>query len=167
MSEDIFNTIQNLLRTSWKSHGFARNRIEGLVRQKEFNEAVLERLIERGLINADKFKEMKFSEQNTELQKVVRQITYEYKAENIEIVLHNGVNFNFHAKVKPHSDGVYKKERQGEIKPKKTKLDKEAYYKALSLQIREYMRVNKLNQKQCAEVLGLSQARVRQILRYT
>lgn len=125
--KERFNAVQELLRTSWKSHGFARTRVEGLlrgllycdkcgapivptygkkngrkhfyyicqkcqkegyqmcptrtVRQKEFDEAVLARLMERGLINEGKFKEMDAEEKNAELHKVVRQIIYEYKTE--------------------------------------------------------------------------------------
>lgn len=97
----------------------------------------------------------------------MRKIIYEYKAESIEIVLPNGVNFNFHAKVKPHLGGISKKERQGEQTSTSLKLDKDTYYKTLALQIREYMRVNALTQKQCAQALGLSQARVSQLLRFS
>lgn len=211
ISEETFNAVQEMLRNSWKSHGFARNRVEGVlrgllycgkcgspmvptygkkngrkhfyyicqkcqkegyqkcptrtVRQKEFDEAVLARLIERGLVNEEKFKELDIEDKNTELRKIVRQIIYEYKTENIEVALTNGVNFSFHAKVKPHSGGISNKERQGGQKPMPAKLDKETYYKTLALQIREYMRVNALTQKQCAQALGLSQARVSQLLR--
>lgn len=193
ISEETFNAVQEMLRSSWKSHGFVRNRVEGVlrgllscsecgapmiptygkkngrkhfyyicqkcqkeghqkcptrtVRQKEFDEAVLTRLMERGLINEGKFKEMDEAGKNAELHKVVRKIIYEYKAESIEIVLPNGVNFNFHAKVKPHLGGISKKERQGGQTSTSLKLDKDTYYKTLALQIREYMRVNALTQK--------------------
>lgn len=45
------------------------------------------------------------------------------------------------------------------------KVDRKTYHKALALQIREYMRVNNLSQKECAAALGMSPARVSQILR--
>ncbi len=48
---------------------------------------------------------------------------------------------------------------------KATKIAKKTYYKALALQIREYMRVNNLSQRECAVALGMSPARVSQLLK--
>lgn len=47
---------------------------------------------------------------------------------------------------------------------KATKIAKKTYYKVLVLQMREYMRVNNLSQRECAKALGMSPARVSQIL---
>lgn len=60
--------------------------------------------------------------------------------------------------MKPHPGGIPKKERQAYKEIQHLKADK------ATLQIREYMRVNNLSQKECAQALGLSSARVSQIL---
>lgn len=134
------------------------------VRQVEFNEAVFRRFTERGLLNKGDFSKLDTDSQTAELMKIVDKITYEYKESYIEVSLKNGVQFGFRAEVKPHFGGIPKKERQAYKEVQKLKADKDTYYKALALQIREYMRVNNLSQKQCAQALGLSSARVSQIL---
>lgn len=120
--------------------------------------------MERGLLNKGDFSQLDTDSQTVELMKIVDKITYEYKESYIEVSLKNGVQFGFRAEVKPHFGGIPKKERQAYKEVQKLKADKDTYYKALALQIREYMRVNNLSQKQCAQVLGLSSARVSQIL---
>ena len=55
-------------------------------------------------------------------------------------------------------------ERQTYKEIRHLKSDKATYYKALALQIREYMRVNHLSQRECAAALGMSPARVSQLL---
>lgn len=132
------------------------------VRQKEFNDAVLGQLFTRGLIEPVSFNRMDIDTQNLTLSDLIPRITYEYKGENIHILLNNGEEFMFHAKVKPQIGR--KKVRKSEVK-QVPKLDRETYYKTLALQIREYMKANHLNQKECAEALGLSQARVCQLLK--
>lgn len=134
------------------------------VRQPEFNEAVLKQLAERGLINRAELEPLELDQQTEILSKVVRRITYAYQRENIEILLLNGVCFTFHAIVKPNYGRHIKR-----VKPAQNtkKVDRKTYHKALALQIREYMRVNNLSQKECAAALGMSPARVSQILRNT
>lgn len=134
------------------------------VRQVEFNEAVFRHLMERGLLNKNEFNQLDIDNQTEELMKIVAKITYEYKESYIEVSLKNGVQFGFRAAVKPHPGGIPKKERQAYKEIQHLKADKATYYKALALQIREYMRVNNLSQKECAQALGLSSARVSQIL---
>lgn len=134
------------------------------VRQAEFNEAVIRRLSERGLLNRVEFERLSIDKQTSALMDIAEKITYAYQEEYIEVFLKNGVSFGFRAKVKPHIGGVPKRERQAYKSRQKLKADKATYYKALALQIREYMRVNNLSQKQCAQALGLSSARVSQIL---
>lgn len=73
--------------------------------------------MERGLINEGKFREKDKEDENTELHEGVRQITYEYKTENIEVVLANGVNFSFHAKVKLHLAEYPKKNVKANTSP--------------------------------------------------
>jgi len=133
------------------------------VRQKEFNDAVLEQLFARGLIEPVSFKRMDVDTQNLTLSDLIPRITYEYKEENIRVLLNDGEGFTFHAKVKPQIGR--QKVRKSEVK-QVLKLDRETYYKTLALQIREYMKANHLNQKECAEALGLSQARVCQLMKY-
>ena len=48
---------------------------------------------------------------------------------------------------------------------KQPKVDKALYKQALALQIREYMRLNGLSQAACARALGLTAARVSQLLK--
>ncbi len=134
------------------------------VRQAEFNEAVIRRLSERGLLNRAEFERLSIDKQTSALMETAEKITYAYQDEYIEVFLKNGVSFGFRAKVKPHIGGVPKRERQAYKNRQKLKADKATYYKALALQIREYMRVNNLSQKQCAQALGLSSARGSQIL---
>ena len=74
-------------------------------------------------------------------------------------------NLYFRAAVKPHPGGIPKKERQAYKEIQHLKSDKATYYKVLALQIRECMRVNNLSQKECAQALGLSSARVSQLVR--
>ena len=135
------------------------------VRQVEFNEAVFRRLMERGLLNKNDFNQLDIDKQTEELMKIVSRITYEYEESYIEVSLKNGVQFGFRAAVKPHPGGIPKKERQAYKEIQHLKADKATYYKALALQIREYMRVNNLSQKECAAALGMSPARVSQLVR--
>lgn len=135
------------------------------VRQVEFNEAVFRHLMERGLLNKNDFNQLDIDKQTEELMKIVSRITYEYKESYIEVSLKNGVQFGFRATVKPHPGGIPKKERQAYKEIQHLKADKATYYKALALQIREYMRVNNLSQKECAQALGLSSARVSQLMK--
>ena len=76
-------------------------------------------------------------------------------------MLSNGVSFAFHAAVKPN---YMRRNKRIKANPEAHKIDKRTYYKALALQIREYMRVNDLSQRECAAALGMSSARVSQIL---
>ena len=103
---------------------------------------------ECGLINRAELEQQKLEQQTKTLAQVVRRITYAYQGENIEVLLPNGVSFAFYAAVKPNYE-------------RRTK----TYYKALALQIREYMRVNNLSQRECAAALGMSPARVSQLVR--
>ena len=48
---------------------------------------------------------------------------------------------------------------------KQPKVDKALYKQTLALQIREYMRLNGLSQAACARALGLTAARVSQLLK--
>ena len=121
--------------------------------------------MERGLLNKNEFNQLDIDKQTEELMKIVSRITYEYKESYIEVSLKNGVQFDFRAAVKPHPGGIPKKERQAYKEIQYLKADKATYYKALALQIREYMRVNNLSQKECAAALGMSPARVSQLVR--
>ena len=120
--------------------------------------------MERGLLNKNEFNQLNIDKQTEELMKIVSRITYEYKESYIEVSLKNGVQFGFRAAVKPHPGGIPKKERQTYKEIRHLKADKATYYKALALQIREYMRVNHLSQRECAAALGMSPARVSQLL---
>lgn len=132
------------------------------VRQPEFNEAVLKQLAERGLINSAELEQQKLEQQTETLAQVVRRITYAYQGENIEVLLPNGVSLAFHAAVKPN---YVRRNKRVKANIEASKIDKQTYYKALALQIREYMRVNNLSQRECAAALGMSPARVSQLLR--
>ena len=131
------------------------------VRQPEFNEAVLKQLAERALINRAELEQQKLEQQTETLSQAVRRITYAYQGEIIEVLLTNGVSFAFHAAVKPN---YVRRTKRVKANPEASKIDKKTYYKALALQIREYMRVNNLSQRECAVALGMSPARVSQIL---
>ena len=121
--------------------------------------------MERGVLNKNEFNQLDIDNQTEELMKIVSRITYEYKESYIEVSLKNGVQFGFRAVVKPHPGGIPKKERPAYKEIQHLKADKATYYKALALQIREYMRVNNLSQKECATSLGMSPARVSQLVR--
>ena len=121
--------------------------------------------MERGLLNKNEFNQLNIDKQTEELMKIVSRITCEYKESYIEVSLKNGVQFGFRAAVKPHPGGIPKKERQAYKEIQHLKADKATYYKALALQIREYMRVNHLSQRECAAALGMSPARINQLLR--
>lgn len=97
---------------------------------------------------------MNIDKQTEELMKIVSRITYEYKESYIEVSLKNGVQFGFRAAVKPHPGGIPKKERQTYKEIQHLKADKATYYKALALQIHEYMRVNNLAKKNARKPLG-------------
>ena len=84
-----------------------------------------------------------------------------YQGENREVLLSNGVSFAFHVAVKPN---YVRRNKRVKANPKAPKIDKQTYYKALALQIREYMRLNNLSQRECAAALGRSPARVSQLL---
>ncbi len=181
ISRETYDKVQELLRSRRINHGFTRKRIPGLlrgllyrcqkkgyascptrtVRQPEFNEAVLKQLAERGLVNRAELEQQNLEQQTETLSQVVRRITYAYQGENIEVLLPNGVSFAFHAAVKPN---YVRRHKRVKANPESPKIDKKTYYKALALQIREYMRVNNLSQRECAAALGMSPARVSQIL---
>ncbi len=131
------------------------------VRQKEFDDVVLKALRERGLINWDRWEMMDSEARTLELKQIICKIVYEHKRSTIEITLLNGESIKFKADVKPQAGGVATI-RQPE---KPVKIDKGTYYKVLALQIREYMYANKVNQQQCAQALGISPARVSQLLK--
>ncbi len=121
--------------------------------------------MECGLLNKNEFNQLNIDKQTEELMKIVSRITCEYKESYIEVSLKNGVQFGFRAAVKPHPGGIPKKERRAYKEIQHLKADKATYYKALALQICEYMRVNNLSQKECAAALGMSPARVSQLVR--
>ena len=116
---------------------------------------------ECGLINRAELEQQNLEQQTKTLAQVVRRITYAYQGENIEVLLPNGVSFAFHAAVKPNYE---RRTKRVNTNPQTPKIDKKTYYKALALQIREYMRVNNLSQRECAAALGMSPARVSQLL---
>ena len=116
---------------------------------------------ECGLINRAELEQQNLEQQTKTLAQVVRRITYAYQGENIEVLLPNGVSFAFHAAVKPN---YVRRTKRVNTNPQTPKIDKKTYYKALALQIREYMRVNNLSQRECAAALGMSPARVSQLL---
>ena len=117
---------------------------------------------DRGLINRAELEPLELDQQTEILSKVVRRITYAHQGENIEILLLNGISFTFHAAVKPNYGRHIKR-----VKPTQNtkEVDRKTYHKALALQIREYMRINNLSQKECAAALGMSPARVSQLVR--
>ena len=86
-----------------------------------------------------------------------------YQGENREVLLSNGVSFAFHAAVKPN---YVRRNKRVNTNPQTPKIDKQTYYKAFALPIREYMRGNNLFQRECAAALGMSPARVSQLLRH-
>lgn len=117
---------------------------------------------ECGLINRAELEQQKLEQQTKTLAQVVRRITYAYQGENIEVLLPNRVSFAFHSAVKPN---YVRRTKRVKANPEAPKIDKKTYYKALALQIREYMRVNNLSQRECAAALGMSPARVSQLIK--
>lgn len=127
--------------------------------------ALITELDKNGVLSRALFEQLSEYEQEETLKSIICRIGYEYKESYIEVSLKNGVQFGFRAAVKPHPGGIPKKERQAYKEIQHLKADKATYYKALALQIREYMRVNNLSQKECAAALGMSPARVSQLVR--
>lgn len=131
------------------------------VKQAAIEEVLVKKLIAKAVINQPKWEKWDDTQRADFLCGAVKHIYYEGTKEKIVITLPNDVQIILHANVKPIWGGV-KKRANVPIE----KVDKTEYYATLGLQLREYMKANNLSQKECAKVLGITPARVSQLLKF-
>lgn len=135
------------------------------VRQREFHLALIAELDKNGVLSRALFEQLSEYEQEGTLKSIICRIGYEYQESKITVVLRNRTEFSFCANVKPHSGPWKRSELVARKEAKLPKVDKALYKQTLALQIREYMRLNGLSQAACARALGLTAARVSQLLK--
>lgn len=131
------------------------------VKQAAMEEVIIKKLIAKAVVNQAKWEKWDYTQRTNYLRSALKHIYYEGTKEEIVITLQNDVKIILHAKVKPMRGGRKKAEN---LKEKET-ISKDEYYAALSLQIKEYMQSNNISQKECAKILGLTPARISQVLR--
>lgn len=94
------------------------------VRQVTFNEAVLNELSRRGVLNTEMLWNLDTETQNNELKKIIEKIIYRYKTQTIEILLRKGKKLSFQADIKPKLGRVAKTEILPRLAPNEPKIDK-------------------------------------------
>lgn len=135
------------------------------VSKQSIEESVINKLLSENIIDIVVFNSLIGRPQRVYLQEVVEKIYYDAEAKNIEILLKSGQSISYVAdlKIAATSPRLIKKHKILEEKPN---ISKELQNILLAYQIEHYMRTNNLNQKQCANFLGISDARLCQIINF-
>ena len=135
------------------------------VSKQSIEESVVNKLLSENIIDIVIFNSLIGRAQRVYLQEFVDKIYYNAEAKNIAILLKSGqsISYTSDVKVAATSPKLIKKHKILEEKPK---ISKELQSILLAYQIEHYMRTNNLNQKQCANFLGISGSRLCQIINF-
>lgn len=131
------------------------------VKQNLMEDVIVKKLMAKGIINQSKWEKWDYNQKTECLRNALKHIYYDGTKDEILITLQNDVQILLHAKVKPILGGIKKADR---LNPEKL-VSKDEYYATLGLQIKEYMKSNNLSQKECAKLLGITPARVNQLIK--
>lgn len=129
------------------------------INQKVIEEVIIKKLINKAVINEITWANWDYFNKTDCLRSVLKKICYDGVESKIEIVLQNDITINIHGQFKNIPAKKCKKPESNA-----EKIDKDEYYATLALQLKEYMKVHNLTQKECAKALGITPSRINQIL---